>query len=144
MLDFVLPFEKNFLKLNGNGGLAIFFSNDHKFNLSRLISLFYSRIIKSLNELKNINSEENFNIDDLLEECLKKLWVTHCRDATQFKISIDSLPRRLEIIKSEQNQVNIPIVLLVDSIDSFYWLGKSSDIYGHENVFFIYKINSHF
>ena len=143
----ILPRERGGLLFGGNESTVIFFSNDQKVSLSRITQLFYQRVITVASAASKKptpadstakENESDTNVESLLQECLSRLWILHCKDALQFKVSMAALPRRLETIATK-NQAAKPsdvaataapsfpsVTLFVDTIDTYALLENKS------------------
>jgi hypothetical protein len=143
----ILPYERGGLVFGGNESVVVFFSNDQKVSLSRIIQLFYQRVVANAllasksphsNATKPTEDEQETFVESILQESLSRLWIIHCKNALQFKISMAALPRRLEtiIIKnqpenaSSENASSLPtlprVTLFVDGIDTYALLENKS------------------
>lgn len=138
----------------------MFISNDHKFSLSRIIHLFYQRLISSAsNSLKSSPSGPSYSatqahsaedddlksVDSVLHECLSRLWLLRCKDPLQLRVSLAALPRRLATIEKRKQQEQVPqtsdpppaaevnVTLIIDSIDTFS-LVENKSTYHYEPV----------
>jgi hypothetical protein len=149
-LTSILPASRDGLIFNGNESVVVFFSNDQKFCLSRIVHLFYQRIISAASVASKSSSitsssgdpeASSATTDSLLQECLSRLWIMRCQDWLQFKASMVALPRRLAAINKQAaitpnateplpNQppgADTPVTVIIDSMDTFFLLeGKQS------------------
>ena len=141
----------------GNESIVVFFSNDHKFSLSRIVHLYYQRIIASASVAFNSqrssaftgqvleSAESQIGVDSLLHKCLSRLWLIRCKDPLQLRASLVALPRRLATIAKRKRQesanndspdISLPdqsVTILIDSIDTFS-LVENKTTYHHEPV----------
>lgn len=156
-LSCILPKEYGGLRLAGNESIVVFFSNDHKFSLSRIVQLYYQRIIAVASTSFNTQRASSFSgsvheepesqlaVESLLSKCLSRLWIIRCKDVLQLRASLAALPRRLATIskrkQQEQLDASIPnasvpeqsVTLIIDSLDTFSLLENKST-YHHEPV----------
>lgn len=65
-------------------------------------------------------------MENLIKNCLSRLFLFQCKDSSEFLISLKSLPQLLS-----ENQMNFSFkILMIDSISSFFWLDKNEEEMG--------------
>lgn len=111
----------------------ILFDNDLRFNLKRLLEI-------ALHRLEHIHSSSSLieNVDAFIKDVLSKIWILQCFDSTSFKVSVSSLKRRMECIEESiqsdsQQPIKMKWIVMVDSIDAYYWTERQDVTINNRN-----------
>lgn len=147
----ILPIQKGGLHIGGNDSIVVFLSNDAKFNLQRVVQLVAQKLQRASIEhvdamlqkmdvtgSEQLDAQRGLELESITKECLSRLWVSRCKNLSEFVLSLVTLPRRLADISSKQettadgansSNANLApqVTLFIDTIDLFAPLQKHGD-----------------
>jgi archaellum biogenesis ATPase FlaH len=113
----ILPSEFKGIKFEGEGVDVLYFDNDHKLSIWRVLEILETKIFAEIkqktgkNELtdEDLNEifGENISLEEFTRNCLSRIKVFQCKDAFQFWVTLKG-------IKNAS-------IIIVDSLNSFYY-----------------------
>ncbi|WAR00157.1 XRCC2-like protein, partial [Mya arenaria] len=118
----ILPETWNNITLGGHGGGVVFIDTDHKFSILRLAGLMERHVTKAAANNQG-NSTDDVPVDseaieNLITQCLEKLYVVKCTSSTQLVFTIHNL----ESLICSDPDIS---VIMIDSISAFYWIDRA-------------------
>ena len=121
----ILPSEWKDLTLGGMGIGVVFIDTDFHFSILRLFTILERKIIDAMERNKrqesadesSLESPTESEVENFLQECLKRVYVVRCNNSTQLVLTLHSL----ETLFSNKPYMSI---LMIDSIAAFYWIDK--------------------
>ena len=95
---------------------VVYVDLDYKFNMIRLTTILETRIQGALSV--SGGDQDPSQVEELIKQCLSRLYVVRCSSSSQFLITLHSLETLLG------NNPDISL-LVIDSVSEFYWIDRS-------------------
>lgn len=109
----ILPSKWEEVELGGEDSTIIYYDLNSQLDILRVVAILEARIRRHRNGRK-------FDVEGAIKSSLERLHVIRCGDSVEFAISLSTLDILLQDIKEGK------IVLMVDSISSFFFLDKDN------------------
>ena len=117
IINTILPQKLNGVKLGGHESGVVYFDNDYHLDLILLARQLHYRIRQTLQLQHQMVDVEDSVVESCVCSSLQRLTVYRCRDTVQLLATLLQLPHFL----SSNQHIR---VLVMDSINAFFWIEK--------------------
>jgi len=114
LIQCVLPKKFDDVEIGGEGIGVLFFDNENRFDIVRVIQLLEFKLKKLLRNEKSLKT--------VLEMCLERIVLIKCTDDFQFFSSLMNVPHLMKSNSSIK-------VIMIDGLASFFFLDKSNSYF---------------
>ena len=114
----ILPKSSHGVDIAGLCVGVVYIDLDYHFSMIRLTSILETRIQTALSA-RDSSQDASQSVEDIVKQCLSRLYVVRCSSSSQFLITLHSLETLLG------NNPDI-CLLMIDSISAFYWVDRST------------------
>lgn len=109
----ILPKDYRSIYIGGQQAAVVLLNTDHHFQIFKLVTLMEMFLVNCTSSDNKIKLELN-EIETLIKDSLRNLFIFNCNSSTELSVTIISLENLL------LGNTNISLILL-DSISAYYW-----------------------
>ena len=95
---------------------VVYVDLDYRFSMIRLTTILETRMTEALSV--SGGGQDPSQVEDIVKQCLSRLYVVRCSSSSQFLITLHSLETLLG------NNPDISL-LVIDSVSEFYWINRT-------------------
>ncbi|KAH7439261.1 hypothetical protein KP509_04G052700 [Ceratopteris richardii] len=119
----ILPKKSDGISYGGSEGSVMMLDLDCRFDMLQFVEALQLQINETFERQKGPSSSSTTSeCDRIFESCLKRFFYIPCRNSFQFLAVLKTLHAKIKRL----NEMGMrPQLLMIDSINAFYWIDRS-------------------